>query len=686
MVFFSIMAGLVIIFGFMPTVIDVLLNRKRRDSWLKYFLITSILICGLLSYLVFFVGFFQTNIPWYPLLLFVSIIILTSSIRKKGFRFRFPRIPKFGWSDYLLIAGISILLIGHYLLALSPMITWDAATHHYLVPLKWIEYGKITPIKEIIFSEYPSTIETLYMIGFQLIREEWAANLINWMLSFLLVLAIYKFISERYNRRSGLIGALVFITMPLSIELFTGGMIDMGYALFCFMSFWMFIDYRETGKRGNLFLSAVFAGFALGSKHLAMEFLAALFVGVLIYDLITRKKSAKSWVLDFAILFGIGFLIALPWYIKSYINTGNPIHPFLPGLFNGFKEVTTPISVHAWSRPDYKRSLLSLITYPWKITNDFTFFDFWIFAISPLFLGTVPLWWYFRKKFQNPSFSIIILVIVTFIVIAYRIAPSSTRYMLPILCVVTIPTAVSLNFLIDHLGRYGKSIVFVILLVPFIFNLAVVGKRVNDVSQVLIGRETKDDLYMKQIDGYDSMKWINENLPEDSLVLTTDPKGYFLKRPFLVGTAGAQSSLLPSWSVEDSNYVLEQWHDLGITHLLFNLSKNVMKNSYFVYAVTRGIEERGELLMTAEELAELTKLKTEYQYKPEEIAEFGRVTQTPTEIIDGKVYYHLYPEWWEYTVGQDDTQYMFRHYHNLQPHLKEVMRFDSAIVYEIQYD
>jgi hypothetical protein len=670
----------VIVFLIASSVIGKLLNRTLYD-----FLVNSTLGFGVLSYLVFFTGFITTGIPWFSILIVVSILALIRVALQKGFRFQLQRIPEFCWFDYLIIAGISILLIGHYLLAASPMITWDAATHHYLVPLKWLEYGKITPIREIIFSEYPSTIEILYMIGYQF-AGEWTANLVNWMLSLLLVMAIYKFISERYSRRSGLIGALVFITMPLSIELFTGGLIDMGYALFCFMSFWMFIDYRETGKRGNLFLSAVFAGFALGSKHLAMEYLAALFIGVLIYDLITRKKTVKSWILDFVILFGIGFLIALPWYIKSYINTGNPIHPFLPGLFNGLREVSTPISVHAWSRPDYKRSILSLLTYPWKITTDFTFFDFWIYAISPLFLGTVPLWWYFKKKFLNPSFSIIMLVIVTFIIIAYRIAPSSTRYMLPILCMITIPTAVSLNFLIDKFGRYGKATVFVILLIPFIFNLAVVSKHVNDVLPVLLGRETKDQLYLKQIDGYDSMKWINENLPENSLILTTDPKGYFLKRPFLVGTAGAQSSLLPDWSVEDSDYVLDQWHKLGVTHLLFNLSKNVMKNSYFVYAVSRGIEERGELLMTAEELADFTKLKTEYEYQPEEIAEFGRVTQTPTEIIDGKVYYHLFPEWWEYTVGRDETQYMFRHYHNLLPHFKEVARFDSAIVYEIQYD
>ena len=110
-----------------------------------------------------------------------------------------------------------------------------------------------------------------------------------------------------------------------------------------------------------------------------------------------------------------------------------------------------------------------------------------------------------------------------------------------------------------------------------------------------------------------------------------------------------------------------------------------MKNSYFVLTVTKGIEERGELLMTAEELAELTKYETEYSYKPEEIAEFGRITQTPTIIKNGVTYYHLYPEWWFKTVKQDKTQYMLRHYLNLKPYLKEISGFKNAVIYEVQY-
>lgn len=90
--------------------------------------------------------------------------------------------------------------------------------------------------------------------------------------------------------------------------------------------------------------------------------------------------------------------------------------------------------------------------------------------------------------------------------------------------------------------------------------------------------------------------------------------------------------------------------------------------------------------MTAEQLADLTRIETEYSYRPEEIAEFGTITRTPTKIIDGKVYYHLYKEWWETTVNRDRTQYMLKHYLELRPHLKEVEKFKGAVLYEIDYD
>ncbi|MFH1516018.1 MAG: glycosyltransferase family 39 protein [bacterium] len=667
--------------------IGSLFYRGDNESNLKRGIVRTVLGLGVFSYLIFFVGLFSTRIPFFVFLILIVIAaaIYNLLIRKKPLSLPNLSLNELTSFEKLLLLGLSIISIGHFFLAISPNITWDAATHHYLVPKIWLQSGRIAAIPEIIFAEYPSTIELLYMMGLQL-AGEWTANVVGWVLSMLLGFAIYAFTSERINKRAGLIASVVFFTMPLTIEVFSGGLIDLGYSLFCLMSFWMYLDYRKSGSRSGLILAGVFAGFSLGSKHLAAEFLVAMIAGIAIYDLFSKKISLKNWIGHLLVFSSVAILVVLQWYIKSYLHTGNPIHPFLPGLFYGWREVKEPISVHAWSRPDYKRSILSLISYPWKLTTDFSFIDFWIMGISPLFLGTIPFWWFYRKKYPGQFFSITILVIVIFMVIAYQIAPSTTRYLIPGLCLISIVTAAALNYLIDDLKKSGKIIVFLFLLVPFIFNTGVIVKRVKDILPVISKKQSKEELYAAKFDGYIAVKWINENLPSDAVVLTSDPKGYFFERKFYVGTPGKQSQVIPPWSEENSNVVLDGWRKLGITHLLFNLSRNVMKNSYFVHTVSKGIEERGELLMTAEQLADLTRIETEYSYRPEEIAEFGTITRTPTKIIDGKVYYHLYKEWWETTVNRDRTQYMLKHYLELRPHLKEVEKFKGAVLYEIDYD
>jgi len=682
---FGIILSSCLIFG--SYIIGAFFYCDNDEASVKRFVIRTVLGLGIFSYFSFLVGLFTTKVPMFVVLGLIVFLglIYKFVIRKERFSFRISSLVSLSIVSWLIIAALALIAFGHFLIAISPLITWDAATQHYLVPKIWLQSGRIVAIDRIIFAEYPSTIELLYMMGLQL-GSEWAANIVGWSLSVLLGLAIFSFTSDRINPRAGLIAAVVFFSMPLTIEIFTGGLIDIGYSLFCLMSFWMYLDYRKTENKSRLILAGLFAGWALGSKHLAVEFLAAVFLGVVIYDLFNKKISFKNWMSHFGILFVLALAVALPWYIKSYIHTGNPIHPFLPGLFYGWREVKEPISVHAWSRPDYSRTIISFLSYPWKLTTDFKFIDFWVMGISPLFVGTLPLWWFYRKRFPKPFFPLMILVIAVFMFIAYKIAPSSTRYMLPIFCLMSVLTAACLGYIIDDFKRFGKALVVLVLIVPFVFNIFVIAKRVRDVLPVLTGKQTIEQLYRAKFDGYSAIEWINNNLPDDAVILTTDPKGYFLEREFYIGTAGKQSQILPPWSEKSSDVVLKGWQELGITHLLFNLSKNVMMNSYFVYSVTKGIEEHGELIMTAQQLAELTKMETEYSYKPEEIAEFGTITQTPTKIINGEVYYHLYKEWWEKTVRRDRTQFMLNHYLNLRPHLKEIERFRGAVLYEIDYN
>ena len=266
--------------------------------------------------------------------------------------------------------------------ALAPNISWDATSHHYLVPSVWLHNGRLSDLPSVIFSYYPSLIE-MGIAGTMALGTDFLSNLYGWLYGVVPILVLIGIGTRHFNGRTidlplagtvtvriqpgrlaGIAAAFLFTTLPGIGVQTSGGYVDLPLACWTLLAIDLLL---ELGRRANsrLILSAaLFAGAGVATKHLGILLFAGLIVLLLwmLYGETEAKETGGGARIRFVATFiAVALLVPLAWYIRSLWLTGNPVFPF------GFLGLPTPphppFTPASWIRPDFERSLASLATY-----------------------------------------------------------------------------------------------------------------------------------------------------------------------------------------------------------------------------------------------------------------------------------------------------------------------------------
>src|SRR3989339_229984 len=89
------------------------------------------------------------------------------------------------------------------------------------------------------------------------------------------------------------------------------------------LSLLSYVNYSETNKDSYVILAGIFSGLALGIKYIS---------GMSIIAIIILLMLGKRWkqALKYALVCGLLFL---PWGLKNFFFTGDPVYPFFQKLF-----------------------------------------------------------------------------------------------------------------------------------------------------------------------------------------------------------------------------------------------------------------------------------------------------------------------------------------------------------------
>jgi hypothetical protein len=230
---------------------------------------------------------------------------------------------------FALAAVVVFLSIGA-VQTLAPAIQYDDLHYHLYAPLQHVAAHRLVLLPDVIQSYFYQGVEMLYTLAF-LVGGETTAIFLNGSFGLLTALALAGFAGRVFGREAAWMSALIWTSTPLVAWLVTTGYVDVDNAFFSFLCTIVAFGWMRRPNWRLALLAGAFAGFALGVKLNAAQFLM-----VLLLTLVTAAWLARRFrdSLLFVAFFGAGALpVGCVWPLLRYVQTGNPVYPFLNGIF-----------------------------------------------------------------------------------------------------------------------------------------------------------------------------------------------------------------------------------------------------------------------------------------------------------------------------------------------------------------
>lgn len=284
----------------------------------------------------------------------------------------------------LILAGLVHLALV-LLLASVPPVSRDALNHHLAIPKMYLLHGGIVEIPTMHFSYFPMNLDLLYLlplaVGFDI-----GAKYLHFAFALLTAALLYRYLRNTLDRTCGLLGALLFLTVPVVVKLSVTAYVDLGLIFFSFACLYFFLRWCDTNFRtAHLVAAGVACGLALGTKYnglILLLIMAALIPlaysrqrnqQVPASDHRERNKQSLLGLLQGGIFVLVALLVFSPWMVRNTLWTGNPVYPLYNSVFNPpAQEVSAdeqqekePPRNAFWQRKNiYNESFLQTISIP----------------------------------------------------------------------------------------------------------------------------------------------------------------------------------------------------------------------------------------------------------------------------------------------------------------------------------
>ena len=522
---------------------------------------------------------------------------------------KFHKLQKPVVLNVLLSSGLILLIAAIIILASVPPVSRDALTHHLAIPKLYLKHGGIYEIPNAKWSYYPMNLDLLYIIPLYF-GNDIIPKYIHFVFALLTAVFIFRYLMKRLDKVYALLGAVLFLSLPIIIKLSITVYVDLGLIFFSFAALFYFLKWiNHEFKLKFLFISAFWCGLGLGTKYngLIVLFLLTLFT-VFIYarnSAVIDKKQLK------AIGFGIVFILAAtiifsPWAIRNFIWTNNPIYPLYNGRFNNEKAESIEIATGGSSNGATEESNIlvrknkgrwghfavrkivfnekgwEIALIPFRIffqgeDDNPKYFDG---RLNPL-LFFLPIFAFFHIRRDSSKLKtekgILFAFSILFILYAFFQVDMRIRYIGPVIPALVVLSMLGLKDLTtivqERFAPNSKTIwlaaVNLAVLSFFSLNIFYLVQQYRIVSPLsfIQGRVERDAYIERYRPEYAAIKYANKHLPDDAKILGIflGRRGYYCDRAMIFDVGLFKNSVQQAVSPEELTAILKK---SGITHLL----------------------------------------------------------------------------------------------------------------------
>ncbi len=376
-----------------------LFHLEPEPEALEAWLFSAGIGLGSLGGVTFLLGVAHLLYPVLVRVLLLALIAFSIGIRPRG-RSSAMRLGLSKWPGSMLLV-VAVFSAAVYLLAaLAPETGFDALNYHLGLPRLYIHRHAIYPTPHIVYSNFPLLGEMLFTFGW-LIDSMLLAKLFHLACGLLTVAAIAVVGRRYFCLDAGLLAAVLFMASPIVGFLMQTAYVDLTLTLYVLLTVYAALNWTcaLTSRRGWLSLSGLMAGLAFSTKYTGILVLpiVAVIVASMLFSCPPSRRRVLGQSAQFLCVFA---LTALPWLVKNFTFTGNPIAPLLSNVI--YNPDFTPEAYHTWIQTTsnwagFTGGVWDYIRSPWLLTR---YGNIFVGVPGPLFLALFPvaLWVGIRQK------------------------------------------------------------------------------------------------------------------------------------------------------------------------------------------------------------------------------------------------------------------------------------------------
>ena len=463
--------------------------------------------------------------------------------------------------------------------SLMPPHEWDEIAYHLALSKIYVQDGNIQYIPSIVTSNWPLNHTMLFSIAL-IFGADIAPHLLMLAMTILILFGLVYFGKNFSDVYVGLLAATLFITIPLTKRLAGTGLIDVSMGLYGIAAIVCLELWRSNNKKFWLICCGLNTGFMAGTKLTGIALIMIIAIMVLKDSLSVGQSNTKKLIQNLTIFGFSAVMVVLPWFVRSFIFTNNPIYPFAYSIFDGLNWDALGDEYHSTMQmalfsPKLPRNLPGLLK-----TLEFILIQPHVlggytgglgiilpisFIMSFFIIGDSPRW--IKSN---------IFVVVCFFLAWFLFASLHLRYLLPIVPLMAWTSSYSIIHLYRKISRRQVRILIIIVLSIFILfdwpwiktnEMGLFLKRLPYIS----GQITREQWLESQLDIYPVFDYSNNHLPEGSkiLLLPFENRGFYLDLSYYWGHPFSQR-LIKFEEYQSPVILANRLVEMGFTHIIDN--------------------------------------------------------------------------------------------------------------------
>lgn len=493
---------------------------------------TIALFIGIYSYIIFAIGlsgflYKQTLVVITIIYLliavylhkndFMSLVLKISTIGKKPKRMTHSIERKFFTLPGLFLGFMILQALVNLIGTFGPELGFDALWYHLTLPKLYLQNHTIVHIPGglLYYSDMPKLVEMLYTAALSF-DSEILAKIISFAFGLLSIVALYM-LSRKYFDQfiSIIIISIFYANLVVGWQSITAYS-DLARTFFEILTLFGFLLWVETNERKWLIESSVMLGLAITAKLIALGSLAIFLILIILLGIRQKRTVKQTSQMLFVYLF-ICLLIPLPWFIFSYIHTGNPVYPLLSSIYQLHFDLT----------------LFSPVRF---ISDSWNIFTRAPVPVSPIYLIMLPFVIFYFRRFNQQIKIIIIYSFFGFILWYLTLQSGEGRYLLSYLPAFSFVCGAILQKM-----RNRRTYKFTVYLILFFVVISIAYRTAANIKYVpvIIGKESKTTFLNRNLnfsfgDFYDVDNFFAENIKKDQTVLLYGFHNlYYVDFPFI---------------------------------------------------------------------------------------------------------------------------------------------------------